>query len=475
VRDLIEFKDVSFSYAGVRRKSGVKNLNFQIKEGETVLLCGGSGSGKSTVTRLINGLCPYFYEGKMEGDILIHGQSVRKKTFYEKNADTGSVFQNPRTQFFNTDADSEVVFGCENLGISREIIEERFQKTVEKFRLQELLGRSIFEFSGGEQQRIACASAYCTLPSTFLLDEPSSNLDEGSIEMLTQILSQLKEEGKTIILAEHRLYYLMDLADRIFYMEQGEIKQIYEKEEFLKIPRHTLQEMGLRSTSYYSVEQLSKPTAKELYQGQGIQVKHLKLKEKACLNYEDIYIPKGEITAIIGKNGVGKTSFITALAGLTKRVESEIWIEKERKSEKNRLKDSYVVMQDVNHQLFVESVEEEILVGNKQLSGERLNTLLEQLDLKEVRKEHPLAVSGGQKQRTAIAAAISSNKKILYLDEPTSGLDYGQMLNVSRLLKDVQSEVEYIIVVTHDVEFIESCCTCVLDITDKVRKQEGRR
>jgi len=470
VRKLIEFKDVSFSYAGVRRKSGVKNLNFTIKEGETILLCGGSGSGKSTITRLINGLCPYFYEGKIEGDILVDGQSVCKKPFYEKNANTGSVFQNPRTQFFTMDAEEEIVFGCENLGMPEDMIEERFQRTVEKFNLKDILGRSMFEFSGGEQQRIACASAYCTLPSTFLLDEPSSNLDEDSIEILKQILMQLKKEGKTVIIAEHRLYFLMDLADRIFYMEHGEIKQIYEKEEFLKIPEAVLQKMGLRSTKYYPLEQLSKSAAKELYQGQGIRVKKLKLKEKAHLSYEDIYIPKNEITAIIGKNGVGKTSFITAMAGLSSRIESEILIEDERKNEKKRLKDSYVVMQDVNHQLFAESVEEEILLGNNKDSSEKCRSLLEKLDLTEVRKEHPLAISGGQKQRTAIAAAISSGKKVLYLDEPTSGLDYGQMIKVSQLLKEVRKEVDYIIVVTHDVEFIENCCTCVLDITDKVRK-----
>jgi len=466
---MITFENVSFEYAGERRKSGVKNLNFRINKGEIVLICGGSGSGKSTVTRLINGLCPYFYEGKLEGEIKIDGESIINKEFYDISGKSGNVFQNPRTQFFNIDTNGEIVFGCENRGMPIETIKSNMKKTVSKFHIKDLLNKSIFQLSGGEQQKIACSGVYCTNPDLFLFDEPTSNLDEKSILELHDILRELKNSGKTIVIAEHRLYFLMDMVDRIFFMEKGEIKNIFTREEFLLLSEEKLHSMGLRSTKFLPLVGITKPRISENTAG-GIKVRYMELKERNRFKYSGISIPKGEIVGIIGKNGTGKTTFITALAGLRKKISSDVLIDGIQMNNKRRRKESFMVMQDVNHQLFTESIEEEIFLGSKGYSKEEVYELLKVLELDDLCKEHPMSVSGGQKQRIAIAAAISSGRKIIILDEPTSGLDYRQMINVSEVLKKVKSKVDYIIVVTHDVEFIENCCTCVLDM-DK-RKQE---
>ena len=159
----------------------------------------------------------------------------------------GSVFQNPRSQFFNVDTTSEISFGCENLGMPREEILKRLEETVSALHIEKLLNRSIFNLSGGEKQKIACAGAFIMQPRVFVLDEPSSNLDADSILDLRDFLAYLKSLGKTIVLSEHRLYYLRDIADRYVYLKDGSLAGDFTAEEFQKLPEEKRREMGLRT------------------------------------------------------------------------------------------------------------------------------------------------------------------------------------------------------------------------------------
>ena len=212
---MIEFKQVSFSYNGVG-EGKVEDLNFQIQTGECVVFTGESGCGKTTITRLLNGLIPDFFSGKLEGQILVDQEDIGQWELYEIAQKVGSVFQNPKTQFFNTDTDGEIAFGLENMGMAEEKMARRVKQTAETLQIESLLERNIFTLSGGEKQKIAFASVYAMNPEIYLLDEPSSNLDTEAIEELKKHIQILKKQGKTIIIAEHRLYYLGDVADRIF-------------------------------------------------------------------------------------------------------------------------------------------------------------------------------------------------------------------------------------------------------------------
>ena len=220
---MIEFENVSFSYTG-QEHGGLRDINLKISDGECVLFCGRSGCGKTTITRLVNGLIPQFYQGELHGRVLVDGQEISNIPMYQIAAKVGSVFQNPRTQFFNVDTDSEIAFGIENEARPPKKLAERVEQTTEDLHIQKLRNRNIFELSGGEKQKIAFASVYAMNPQIYLLDEPSSNLDMTSIQELKEHLRLIKKQGKTVLIAEHRLYYLMELADRIVYLENGEIK-----------------------------------------------------------------------------------------------------------------------------------------------------------------------------------------------------------------------------------------------------------
>lgn len=213
---MIEFENVSFSYIG-QEHGGLHDINLKISDGECVLFCGRSGCGKTTITRLVNGLIPQFYQGELRGHVLVDGQEISNIPMYQIAAKVGSVFQNPRTQFFNVDTDSEIAFGIENEARPPKALAERVEQTAKDLQIQNLRNRNIFELSGGEKQKIAFASVYAMNPQIYLLDEPSSNLDMTSIQELREHLRLIKKQGKTVLIAEHRLYYLMELADRIVY------------------------------------------------------------------------------------------------------------------------------------------------------------------------------------------------------------------------------------------------------------------
>ena len=216
--DIIKIENVSFKYKG--SEAGLlNNISLSVEKGKTLLLCGASGCGKTTIIRLINGLIPHYYQGELEGDITVCGKKTRDTELYDLAGTVGTVFQNPRSQFFSVDTDGEIVFGPENIGLAPEEIRKREDQIVSEMNIGKLMGRSLFELSGGEKQKIACASVSTLLPEVILLDEPSSNLDWNAIEDLRESIRRWKAQGKTIVISEHRLWYLKDLIDRVLYLE----------------------------------------------------------------------------------------------------------------------------------------------------------------------------------------------------------------------------------------------------------------
>ena len=455
---MIEFENVSFTYTG-QEHGGLHDINLKISDGECVLFCGRSGCGKTTITRLVNGLIPQFYQGELHGRVLVDGQEISNIPMYQIAAKVGSVFQNPRTQFFNVDTDSEIAFGIENEARPPQELIERVEQTADDLRIQKLRNRNIFELSGGEKQKIAFASVYAMNPQIYLLDEPSSNLDMTSIQELREHLRLIKKQGKTVLIAEHRLYYLMELADRIVYLEKGEIKGIYTPEEFWQLSEPGREHMGLRAVDLQAVfpQKAHLPAPTPVLELRNVTLRY---KKRTILHDIGLSAGKGEVIGVVGHNGAGKTTFSRALCGLHKDCDGQFLWESKPIERKERLQRSYMVMQDVNYQLFSDSVREEVLLGAAH--PERCDAVLQALGLDGLADRHPMSLSGGQKQRVVVAAAMLSDKPLILLDEPTSGLDLGSMQQVGQLLQEWKAQGKTLLVITHDEELAANWCDRVI-------------
>ncbi len=459
---MIELKNVSFWHENADVLS-LKNVSLTIADGECVLLCGESGSGKTTITRMINGLIPHFYEGKLEGFATVNGLNVTESELYDTAKIVGSVFQNPRSQFFCVDTTSELAFGCENMGMPEHEVLAHVDAAAKELKIENLMGRSIFELSGGEKQQIACASVSALRPQVMVLDEPTSNLDLQAIEELKQTLLTWKAEGKTIVIAEHRLSWLKEICERVICMKDGEIAFDIPMTAFKRYSTKQLHEMGLRSLVGEDVPQIrAEPIDDEIlelvnfcFSYDGVPV----------LNIPRLSLPKGSIIAIIGKNGAGKSTLARCLCGLEKKFKGQVVIDGQKWKNWQLLKKCYMVMQDVNHQLFCETVEDEVQLGMRSENADAVDRVLKQLDLSDLRERHPVSLSGGQKQRVAIASAILAGKEILIFDEPTSGLDFRHMEQTAELLSSLKGK-QTVFIVTHDPELIRRCCDYQIYLTN---------
>ena len=445
------------------------NINLEIKKGEFVVITGKSGSGKSTLGSVINGLISHYYDGVLTGEAYLNGKDIRTMELSQIGCMVGCVFQDPRSQFFMTDPFSEAAFGCSNMLLNREEILKRVDNSLKLLGINHLKEKSIFKLSSGEKQKLAIASCYAMSPDIFLFDEPTANLDIHSIFDLENILRSLKEEGKTIIVLEHRLFYLSALCSRMLVMDKGRITGEYSKDEFLELQKNNknIRPIYLENLdTVHSKSIVDKTTP--LFEIKNISYSHSKQEKTDVLKDISIRAYEKEVIGIIGENGAGKTTLAKLCTGLLKEKSGSVLIKGEKRSYKKRAGSMYFVMQDSDYQLFGNTVADELDIGKKGggLSGTEKETVLSDFEIFDLKERHPLALSRGQKQRLTIAAAFCNNSKILFLDEPTSGLDYGSMQNVCALIDSITGKTNASVIITHDYEFILNTCNRAVLLED---------
>lgn len=459
---MIRIEDVRWTYSGADTPT-LDGLTLHVRRGETIVLCGPSGSGKSTALRLMNGLIPHFHEGKLDGTVHLDEQNVADLSLDQLGRRTGTVLQHPRRQFFTDEAEAELAFALENFGEPAERIRDRVTAVIDEHGLRGFTGRRLQDLSGGQQQQVACAAATAHHPSLLLFDEPTSNLSTAAIERFTATLTRLRAGGATIVIAEHRPHFLRGIADRVIVMRDGRIDTEWPGDEFATLDEDTLRAKGLRSLSPRrqpttpqvrahgpSIDRDAFPTSAP----RGVNLRDIRcaFHGRRVLHIDEAHLPAGAIIAVTGPNGAGKSTLARILTGL-QRHEGEVLLDERRLSRAQRQRASAIVMQDVQRQLFTDSVDSELRLGVSP-ADERSGALLRDLGLVALTDRHPLSLSGGQQQRLVVAAARLSARRIVVFDEPSSGVDRHHLHSITQVMRDLAAEGAIVILISHDDELL---------------------
>lgn len=471
---MITFRDVSFTYEGAERPS-LDDVSLTIEPGELVVLAGESGCGKTTVTRCLNGLIPHFYPGQLTGQMTLDGEDLATMPIHEIGRSVASVFQDPRSQFFTTRTTTEVAFACENFGVEAGELRERVDQAFTDMGITDLFDRSVFALSSGEKQKIAIAAGYALRPRVAVLDEPSANLDLGATLELGRLLGLLKAQGTTVVVAEHRLFYLAGLLDRLIYFRDGRAVESFTRAEVQQLQPSDLAERGLRQLDLHRVRIGHRP--RRLREHTLLQVREVQYSYRLgepILKGLTMHGARGEIVGMVGDNGSGKTTAAKVAAGLLQPQGGRVRVDYRVTRAKERLKRAFFVMQEADYQLYAESVSKEMTLGkgHEALGPEAVEEMLEALGLGSLGERHPQTLSGGQKQRLTIAIGLASGADYLFLDEPTSGLDARSMFRVAEALRTLAARGRFVAIISHDYELLAALCDRVVRIVKGVVVEE---
>lgn len=442
----------------------LQDLHFDVEKGECVVITGLSGCGKTSLLRLLNGLIPELYEGDLKGKITILGKTNSAYKQGELAKYMGNVFQNPNDQFFAKDVENEVALIGENMGMERHELRNSVDLALRAINIESLRYCKVKELSGGQKQKTAIASTLVFDSDIILLDEPSANLDYGATLELGNILMRLKRQGKTVIIAEHRLNYLNSILDHLIVIKNGKINGIFAR-DVLNIA--VQQKNDLRCLSNQNIEVQNSQYADELLGVYNIAVENKGYKLDAPISFK---LHRGECMALVGKNGIGKTTFARQLVGLLPIKHGSTSY---AKSAKERLKNVSISLQNCSNMFFYDTVEKELIPKNKRQDTEYLALVkkyLLDLELWEKRTLNPHDLSGGEKQRLSLIIAMLKPSRLIILDEPTAGLDYRRMTLVANVIKE-KINTTPIILITHDIELIFKVCNTAYLLENNCNKK----
>ena len=465
---MIDF-EFEFQYAEEKR-AALQKTSGSIPTGRCVVLCGGSGCGKSTLLRCINGLIPQFYEGELKGFCRLNGQDTAGLRIGEIGELAASVFQDPRSQFFTVNSSNEVAFGLENHGLPQEKIRRRVDEAFRVFHLERLKDRNVYELSSGERQLISILSAWAMDTDIFLLDEPTANLDFAATQQLKDILLALKRQGKTLLLSEHRLYYLADIADEFWAMADGEIKGKYTAKEAKAFSAEQRQALSLRTLDLAEItvpeKELLPKTATTALAVSDVRYTYGR-KAGDTLSGVSFSVREHEIVGLVGANGCGKTTIGKLMAGLNRPSGGRITLFGKQQNPKQLQKQVLFILQEAEFQFFTSSVLHELQYGHAVTPEFEAKTeaLLKSMDMWDCRDRHPFSLSGGQMQRLTLMMAYLSDKPIVILDEPTAGQDAENLERCAALIREMRKE-KTVLIITHDLELIADACDRCIGLSD---------
>lgn len=478
--EIININNLTFNYPD-SKQSAIKNINLTVNEGEFILIVGPSGCGKSTLIRLLNRVVPDYYGGTIEGEVSISGRNIEFLDKKQVIENIGMVYQHPEKQIVLQDVEREIAFGLENFNTDINTMKRNVSEVISLLGLNKIRDKQTTEISGGEKQRVAIASVVSMDPQIIAFDEPISQLDPISAEEVLNSIKRLNRDlGKTIILVEQRLDKCFHMADRIIFMENGEIiGQGTPK----NIPENIVNKYHLPTITYIFKEaglQTLPITVKEgrdiirNNKFQDLKEDDLKFKEvvmeieKLNFEYERGYkilkdlsfkLHRGEIMTVMGENGAGKSTLFKIIAGMIDKYKGKVLIDNKNIKSlklKERIKKIGYLSQNPNDYFGRKTVFEEVgytLKNIGEYKEEKVEQVMKLLNISYLEDKNPRDLSGGEKQRVAIACTIITDPEILILDEPTRGMDAEAKENLGEIIKTLAEVGKSIVVITHDSDF----------------------
>jgi len=498
MKPIISFKDFSFQYNAQKRPT-LHNINLDIYEGEKILICGASGSGKSTIGNCINGLIPFSMNGNIEGECIVDGINTKNSSIFELSTRVGTVLQDPDGQFVGLTVGEDIAFALENDCVKQD---EMYNKTLEAARkvfIDSHMKHAPYDLSGGQKQRVSMAGVLVDDVKILLFDEPLANLDPATGKSAIELIDKIqKETNTTVIIIEHRIEdVLWEKVDRIVLIDEGRIIADSKPEELLC--SNLLKQYGIREPLYISslkyagidinkVENIDNIKTLKLNKEDINKINTWFLKQDKLVKHNDndvilevknvdfayenslkvlkdisFKIKKGEMLSIVGKNGAGKSTMSKVICGFEKALNGQIIFNgKDITNDSIRSISTHIgyVMQNPNQMISQALIFDEVAMGIKNMGfsdeeiEKRVYDTLKICGLYEFRNWPISALSFGQKKRVTIASILVMGPEIIILDEPTAGQDFYHYTEIMEFLKELNNLGKTIILITHDMHLM---------------------
>ncbi|GAA2522870.1 MULTISPECIES: ABC transporter ATP-binding protein [Streptomyces] len=496
---MIRFENVSVTYDGAGEPA-VRDVDFEVPEGELVLLVGPSGVGKSTVLGAVSGLVPHFTGGTLHGRVTVAGRDTRTHKPRELADVVGTVGQDPLSHFVTDSVEDELAYGMESLGLPPDVMRRRVEETLDLLGLAGLRDRPLSALSGGQQQRVAIGSVLTPHPRVLVLDEPTSALDPAAAEEVLAVLQRLVHDlGTTVLLAEHRLERVVQYADRVVLLPgPGERPLLGTPAEVMAVspvfpPVVDLGRLAGWSPLPLTVRDARRraaplrerladreprqdaapapappPAGRRLFRrakpdatppAYVAEVRSLAVRRDRvqALRHVDLTVVPGETVALMGRNGAGKSTLLGALVGLVEPSAGSVRTGDavpHRTRPRDLVRRVGLVPQEPRDLLYADTVAAECAAADQDAGAEpgTCRALLSELLPGVADDTHPRDLSEGQRLTLALAVVLTARPPLLLLDEPTRGLDYAAKARLVAVLRGLAAEGHAIVMATHDVE-----------------------